>query len=296
MNPVIAVIVTLTGMVITAPAVAVEIDWSKVDQALGKPATVQPGGVHRFGLPRTDLRVSVDGIVLQPTFALGSWIAFVPTDDGAMAMGDLVLTENEVGAVMKRLVAGGVEITAVHNHLLRMSPAVFYMHVAGHGDAVKLAETLRAGLALSHTPWGAPSVLRTAAVIDLDTAAIDGMLGFKGVANAGVYQFSIPRTESITAAGLLIPPALGTATAVNFQATGGGRAAITGDFVLVAKEVDPVLKALTDAGIEVTALHSHMVDDSPHLFFMHFWANGDATALARQLRMALDLINVKRGP
>lgn len=220
----------------------------------------------------------------------------MPTDDGAMVMGDLVLTENEVGAVMKRLVAGGVEFTAVHNHLLRTSPAVFYMHVGGHGDAVKLAETLSAALALSHTQWGAPSMAPTAAAIDLDTAAIDGVLGFKGAVNGGVYQFAIPRTESVTAAGMVIPPALGTATAVNFQPTGGGRAAITGDFVLLGKEVNPVLKALTAAGIEVTALHSHMVDDSPHLFFMHFWASDDATALAKHLQAALDLMNVKRGP
>jgi uncharacterized protein DUF1259 len=296
MNRVVATIASLTGMVLTAPTGAAEIEWSKVDQAFGKPATIQPGGVHRFGLPRTDLRISVDGIVLRPTLALGSWIAFTPTGDGAMVMGDLVLTENEVSPVMKRLVAGGIEITAIHNHLLRSSPAVIYMHVGGHGDAVKLAETLRAGLALSQTPLAAPSVPPPAAAIELDTAAIDGVLGFKGVTNGGVYQFGIPRAEAVTAAGMVIPPSLGIAIAVNFQSTGGGRAAITGDFVLLAKEVNPVLTTLVGAGIEVTALHNHMVDDAPHLFFMHFWANEDAIALAKHLRAALDLINVKRGP
>jgi len=286
----------LVGTLFAASVGAVEIDWSTVDQAIGKASGIQPGGVHKWGLPRADLKITVDGVALKPTFALGSWIGFLPTDGDVMFMGDLVLTEEEVGPVMKRLIQGGVEITAVHNHLLRASPAVFYMHVGGHGDPVKLAETLRAGLALSHTPIGAPPAAPPPAVLDLDTAAIDAALGFKGTANGGVYQFGIPRVEVITEAGMVVPPALGTATAINFQPTGGGKAAITGDFVLLGREVNLVLRALRDSGIEVTALHSHMIDDSPHLFFMHFWANGDASVLARRLRVALDLINVKRGP
>jgi hypothetical protein len=277
-------------------AAAADIDWSRVDQAFGKPGAVQPGGVHKWGLPRSDLTITVDGVVLKPTLALGSWIAFQPTDSGAMFMGDLVLTGNEVSPVMKRLIAGGVEITAVHNHLLRTTPAVFYMHVGGHGDPVKLAETLRAGLALSGTPIGAPATSTPPAAIDLDIRAIEGALGFKGTANGGVYQFGIPRAEPITEGGMLVSAALGTATAINFQPTGGGKAAIAGDFVLLGQEVNRVLRNLRDNGIEVTALHSHMVDDSPHLFFMHFWANDDAVALAKHLRGALDLINIKRGP
>jgi hypothetical protein len=280
---------------VAAPAGATEIDWSKLDQSFGKPAAVLPGGVHKWGLPRTDLNITVDGIVLKPTLALGSWVAFLPTGDGAMFMGDLVLTESEVSPVMKRLIEGGVEITAVHNHLLRTSPAVLYMHVGGHGDPVQLAETLRAGLALSHTPIGAPAAAGPPAPVDLDTAAIESALGFKGTANAGVYQFGIPRAETITEGGMPVPPSLGTAIAINFQPTGGGKAAITGDFVLLGSEVNPVLKSLRASGIEVTALHSHMIDDSPHLFFMHFWANDDAAVLARHLRVALDLINIKRG-
>jgi hypothetical protein len=173
---------------------------------------------------------------------------------------------------------------------------VFYMHIGGHGDPVKFAETLRAGLALSHTPIGAVPAAALPAPIDLDTAAIDGILGFKGAANGGVYQFGIPRAEYITEAGIVVPPALGTAIAINYQPTGGGKAAITGDFVLLGNEVNPVLQTLRNNGIEVTALHSHMVDDSPHLFFMHFWANDNAVGLAERLRAALDLINVKRSP
>ena len=279
----------------SASAGAAAIDWSKLDQAFGKPAAVLPGGVHKWGLPRTDLKVSVDGVAIKPTLALGSWVAFMPTEGGAMFMGDLVLTEDEVSPVMKRLLEGGVEITAVHNHLLRTSPAVYYMHVGGHGDPVQLAQTLRAGLALSHTPVGAPTVAGPPATLDLDTAGIEGALGFKGAANGDVYQFGIPRAEEITEGGIPFPPSLGTAIAINFQPTGGGKAAITGDFVLLATEVNPVMKSLRASGIEVTALHSHMIEDSPHLFFMHFWANDDAVVLAGHLRTALDLINVKRG-
>jgi len=129
----------------------------------------------------------------------------------------------------------------------------------------------------------------------LDTAALEKVLGYKGTVNNGVYQFSIPRAEAISEGGMNVPPSMGTATALNFQPTGGGKAAITGDFVLLGSEVNPILKALREHGIEVTALHSHMIDDSPHLFFMHFWANDDAQRLARGLRSALDLANLKRG-
>jgi hypothetical protein len=290
-----ALIVAISGFALSTAAGAADIDWNKVDQALGKPGTNQPGGVHKFGLPRSDLKVTVDGVAIKPTLALGSWIGFLPMGNGAMFMGDLVLTENELSPVMKRLIEDGIEITAVHNHLLRTSPAVFYMHVGGQGDPVKLAQTLHAGLALSQTPFTAPAPAAAPPTIDLDTAAIDSALQAKGTINGGVYQFNIPRAEAITEAGMAIPPSLGTAIAINFQPTGGGKAAITGDFVLLGKEVNPVLKALRDHGIEVTALHSHMIDDSPHLFFMHFWANDDVTKLAQGLRAALDLANVKRG-
>jgi hypothetical protein len=290
-----ALIAAISGFALSTAAGAADIDWNKVDQALGKPGTNQPGGVHKFGLPRSDLKVTVDGVAIKPTLALGSWIGFLPMGNGAMFMGDLVLTENEVSPVMKRLIEDGIEITAVHNHLLRTSPAVFYMHVGGQGDPVKLAQTLHAGLALSQTPFAAPAPAAAPPTIDLDTEAIDSALQAKGTINGGVYQFNIPRAEAITEAGMAIPPSLGTAIAINFQPTGGGKAAITGDFVLLGKEVNPVLKALRDHGIEVTALHSHMIDDSPHLFFMHFWANDDVTKLTQGLRAALDLANVKRG-
>jgi len=295
MNRIAKGMTSLLALALCASASAAAIDWSKVDQALGKKGSDQPGGVHKYGLPRSDLNVTVDGVAIKPALALGSWLAFQPTTDGAMFMGDLVLTDTEISPVMQRLIEGGIEITAVHNHLLRTSVPVFYMHVGGHGDPVKLAETLHAGLALSTTPFGQSSPSQTPAPLELDTAAIEKILGYKGTANGGVYQFSIPRAEAVSEGGMAIPASMGTATALNFQPTGGGKAAITGDFVLLGSEVNPILKTLRQHGIEVTALHSHMIDDAPHLFFMHFWANEDAQRLAQGLRAAVDLANLKRG-
>jgi hypothetical protein len=286
---------TLIGLTITISAGAADYDWSKVDQAIGRKGTDQPGGVHKYSFPRSDLHVTVDGTAIKPALALGGWVAFQQMGSGAMLMGDLVLTDTEISPVMKRLIDDGVEITAIHNHLIRTSIPVFYMHVGGNGDAVKFAQTLNAALALSKTPLSAQPASSPPPPLDLDTASVEKTLGFNGKANGGVYQFSVPRAEAITERGMSVAPALGTAIAINFQPTGAGKAAITGDFVLLGSEVNPVLKTLREHGIEVTALHSHMIDDSPHLFFMHFWANDDAQKLAQGLRAALDHANVKRG-
>jgi hypothetical protein len=284
----------VTALAITSSAVAADFDWSKVDLAIGKKGADQPGGVHKFSFPRSDLKVSVDGVAIKPALALGSWVAFQPMGAEAMFMGDLVLTDTEISPVMKRLIDDGVEITAIHNHLLRTSTPVFYMHVGGHGDPVKFGQTLHAALALSQTPM-TQAAAAPATALDFDVGAIEKALAGKGNPNGGVLQFSVPRAESISEGGMSIPPSMGTAIAINFQPTGGGKAAITGDFVLLGSEVNPVLKALRQHGIEVTALHSHMIDDSPHLFFMHFWANDDAQKLAQSLRAALELANIKRG-
>ena len=293
MSRIVPWIACLPALALWVGAAAADIDWSKVDAALGKKGVDLPGGVHKYGLPRSDLSVTVDGAAIKPALALGSWLAFQPAGDDAMVMGDLVLTDTEISPVMQRLIEGGIEITAIHNHLLRTSIPVLYMHVGGHGDPVKLAQALHAGLALSKTPFTQPTP--SPVPVDLDTAAIEKTLGYKGTANSGVFQFSIPRAEAISEAGMQIPPSMGTATALNFQPTSGGKAAVTGDFVLLGSEVNPILKTLRQHGIEVTALHSHMIDDSPHLFFMHFWANDDAGRLAQGLRAAVDLANVKHG-
>jgi hypothetical protein len=231
--------------------------------------------------------VTLDGVQLKPALALGSWAAFQPTDHGILVMGDLVLLEREVNPVMSALLKSGLTVTALHNHLLGASPATMYMHIHGHGDPVALARAIRAALALTGTPLATPASAPHGAPLALDTAALDRLLGTAGKANGGVYQFGFPRPERILDGGMPVPASMGLATAINFQPSGPSRAVTTGDFVLRAEEVVPVMKALREGGIAVTALHNHLGDEQPRLFFMHFWGNGDAAALAATLRAAL---------
>src|SRR5215470_17362563 len=275
---------------IGSAASAQEIDWKKVDEAIGRSAAVVSGDVHRYGFPRSDLTVTLDGVTIRPALALGGWAAFKPIRGGAMVMGDLVLLDTEVNPVMAKLIENGIEITAVHNHVLRGNPGTYYMHISGHGDPVKLATAIRAGLAASKTPLTPPAAPASPPAIDLDTAQLDQIIGVKGQAVGGVYQFGVPRRDPVSESGTQLSPAgpTGVATAIGFQPTGGGKAAITGDFVLTGEEVNPVIKALRENGIEVTAIHSHMLTEQPRLIFMHFWANDDAVKLAKGLRAALD--------
>ncbi len=264
-------------------------DWAQIDEILGrKPAVTED--VHRYGFPRTDLTVTLDGVTIKPSLALGGWVSFKRTHDGAMAMGDVVLLESEINPVMLKMIAGGLEITAIHNHLLRASPATFYMHVAGHGDPAKLATVLHDALAESKTPLQVTPSSNPPSAVGLDTAQLDQIIGAKGKTNGGVYQFNVPRRDPVNEGGMQLTPAgaMGVAIGINFQPTGGGKAAITGDFVLTGDEVNPVVLALRTHGIEVTALHSHMLNEQPRLFFMHFWANDDAIKLAKGLRTALN--------
>jgi hypothetical protein len=273
----------------TGGAHAQAVDWQKVDEAFGRKPVVSDD-VHRYGFPRTDLNVTLDGVTIKPALALGGWVALKPAQGGAMVMGDLVLLETEINPVMLKLIEGGLDITAVHNHLLRANPATFYMHVGGHGDPAKMATVIRDALGASKTPLATPAPAGAPPAIDLDTAQLDQLIGAKGQANGGVYQFNVPRSDPTSEHGMVLAPVgpMGMAIAINFQPTGEGKAAITGDFVLAGDEVNPVLKALRANGIEVTALHSHMLDEQPRRFFMHFWANDDALKLARGLRAALD--------
>jgi len=264
--------------------------WTAVDDALGRTGSAQPGGVMKYSFPRSDLVVTVAGVTLKPALALGSWAAFRMIDASrAMLTGDLVLLESEVDPVMRALQAGGVEQTALHNHVLAESPHVMYMHIMGEGAPATLATTLRDALAKSATPLGAPAAAGSPVPSDLDTAAVAKALGVSGKLNGVVYQVSVPRSERILEHGHEITPAMGVATAINFQPTGAGRAAVTGDFVLLATEVNPVIRALTSHGIAVTAVHSHMLTETPRLFFMHFWANADAVTLAQGLHAALSV-------
>ncbi len=270
-------------------------DWAPVAKALGRSGAEMPGGVYRVGLGRSDLKVTLDGVQIKPPLALGSYLAFQKIGGDGMVMGDLVLTHEEVNPVMKKLVEGGIEITALHNHLLRSSPATMYMHFLGHGDPARLAAVLRTALSESKTPLAAPAAAGSPPPpLEIDAAAIERTLGAKGAANGGVYQFNIARAETIKESGMPVPIAMGSGIVINFQPTGGGKAAITGDFVLVAREVNPVLKTLRDHGIEITALHSHMLEEQPRLFFMHYWANDDAQKLAAGLKQALGKVNLAK--
>jgi hypothetical protein len=264
-------------------------DWKVVDDQLGRTGSAQPGGVYRVGLPRTDLHVTAGGTEIKPALALGGWLAFKQADHGAMVMGDLVLTEDEVAPVTAKLQSAGIQQTAIHNHVLHETPRVMYMHVEGHGDAAQLAKSLHDALAVTKLPAATPS--KPSELSGLDQNQIEQALGRQGKVHGGVLQVSVPRGEMITEDGMEIPPSMGTATALNFQPTGGGKAAITGDFVLIASEVNPVIRVLTDNGIAVTALHSHMLTESPRLFFMHFWANDDGVKLAKALHDALSKTN-----
>ena len=278
----------LGAMAFPAFATAAEIDWKKVDAALGKTAAVS-GEVHRYGLPRSDLHVTLDGVTIKPALALGGWVAFAPMHGEAMVMGDLVLLETEITPVMTKLLEGGLDITAVHNHILRASPATFYMHVGGHGDPEKLATAIRSALSASKTPFDPPATSSgPPPAIDLDTARLDQIMGVKGAAVGGVYQFAVPRRDPSVESGMPVSGPLGGANAINFQPTGSGKAAITGDFLVTGNEVNPLIRALRTGDIEVTAIHSHMLDEQPRMFFIHFWANDDAEKLARNVRTALE--------
>lgn len=287
----IAVILIFANVISTYAQQNAGNEWKPVEDALGRKGSPQPGDVYKFSMPRSDLRVTVAGTPIKAGLALGSWLGFKRMGNDAMVMGDLVLTESEVEPVMAKLQQEGIEQTALHNHLLHESPRVMYMHVEGHGDPAKLAAALKDALALTKTPAASTAAPAQEPKLDFETAQVDQALGRKGKNNNGVYQFSVARSEKINDMGTEVPPSMGTATAINFQPTGSGKAAITGDFVLLGKEVNPVIKALRENGIEVTAVHSHMLTEEPRLFFMHFWANDDAVKLAKGLKAALDKTN-----
>jgi hypothetical protein len=241
--------------------------WGDVEQAMGRSGQMQAGDVIKFAMPRKDLKVTLNGVAIKPGLALGSWAAFMRHGNEAMVMGDLVLTEDEIAPVMTKLQESGVHEAALHNHLLGESPHVMYMHLASHGDPVQIARAIHDALALTKTP--APDTSASSqpqADLGFDQKQVEQALGHTGKVNGGILQFSVPRAEPITDSGITIPPSMGVATAINFQPTGGGKAAITGDFVLLGSEVNPVIKALRDNAIQVTALHNHMLTEQPRLF------------------------------
>jgi Domain of Unknown Function (DUF1259) len=294
----LAILAVVSLLASTTPLRAAQPDWKAVEQALGKSGQLQDGDVFRVGMPRTDLSVTVKGVPVKAAFALGSYAAFKQVGDHAMVMGDLVLLDQEVPPVMSGLFSGGLEVTAVHNHVNEVSPHVMYMHYEGHGDAVQLARALRQALSASATPLGtptAPAAPAAAAAPTLDSKAIEQGLGRTGrEVGAGVYQVTVPRAEAITENGTPLLPAMGVVTALNFQPVADGKAAITGDFVLLDREVNPVARTLRQHGVDVTAIHNHGLLDTPRLFYMHFWAVDEPGKLATALKAALDQTNSRK--
>lgn len=265
--------------------------WKDVEQAMGRSGTLMPGDVLKFNMPRGDLNVKIDNVTVKPALALGSWVAFKNEGNRSMLMGDLVLTLDEINPVMQMLQGKGIEQTALHNHLLGESPRVMYMHISGHGDPVLMAMAVNDSLALTKTPVNASISAQPMNNSSLDTDMLNKTIGAKGKYNGGVYQFGIPRNETITDSGMVVPPSMGVATGINFQPLGNGNVAIAGDFVLTADEVNPVIKAMGDNNIIVTAVHNHMIYEEPRLFFLHFWATGDQSKLASGLKEALNQTN-----
>ena len=285
----------IVSLSLSLTLMAQENAWKDVDAAMGRTGQMQAGGVYKYSMSRRDLKVTKEGITIAPGLALGSWVAFQKMEDQAMLMGDLVLTEDEVEPVMLSLQEHGIEQTSIHNHLLGETPHIVYMHIEGHGNPVTLGKSVASALALTKTPMPAASTPPAApSPLSIDQPGVEKALDYTGKVNGGILQFSVPRSEKIVEGGMEIPPAMGTGTTINFQPTGQGKAAISGDFVLLATEVNPVLRALRHNGIEVTAMHNHMLGDEPHLYFMHFWANNDAVKLAHGLQAALDLTNSQK--
>jgi len=272
---------------------SVPAEWKQVEGAMGRAGQMQPGDVLKFSMPRSDLKVTLGEVTIKPGLALGSWVAFKRIGSEAMVMGDLVLIESEVNPVISKLQEGGISEAALHNHLIGESPRVMYLHVASQGEAAKMARAIHDALALTKTPGPSPQAA-SSGLLEINQKQIEQVLGKSGKVNGGILQFSVPRPEKINDDGTEIPSSMGVATAINFQPVGKNRAAITGDFVLIAREVNPVIKALRENGIKVTALHSHMLTEEPRLFFMHFWAVDDASTLARGLRSALNQISTAR--
>jgi len=274
------------------PPAAGALNTAGIDQALGLSGQMM-GDVYRVGMPRTDLSVTVHGIAIKPGFALGSWAAFRRAGARAVVHGDLVLAESEIDPVISKLEDAGIQITAVHNHLLGETPRVMYVHYWGEGEEAVLARNLRTALSASKTPFtAAPAPAAGAAPADpgFDADALQKALGKTGTVRGGVLAVSVPRPEKISMMGVDLTPAMGMATALNFQAAGNGKVAGTGDFVMIDSEVNPIVKALRAHNIGITSLHNHMLHGTPVLYFMHFWAEDTPQNVGAGLKAALDLL------
>ena len=269
------------------PAAPAGLDTAAIDKAIGRSGQAMPGDVYRVAFPRSDLKVSVGTVSVLPGMALGSWAAFKAAGASAVVHGDLVLLDSEINPVISTLQEHDFEITAVHNHLLNESPSVMYVHYWGRGNAAMLAQAVRDALGQSATPIATPTAPAAPAATTLPADDIQEAIGLRGTVTNGVLSLAQPRPETIQMMGVTLPPSMGMATSINFQSTSPGKVAATGDFVMVADEVNKVARALRANDISITALHNHMLHGTPELYFMHFWAEGDPKAVATGLKAAL---------
>ncbi len=265
-------------------------DWSAVEKVFGKKGNVQ-GDVFKITFPRSDIKAKIGDFPIAPGLALTSWIGMMKMGGATMMMGDLVLLDKEVAAVISKLLSENLQVTALHNHLVNETPAIKYIHFSGTGDAVKLALEIKSVIAITATPLRQPQ--SQTPPLNPDWSKVEAILGTSGKHNGNLLQYSFPRNEKLTESGMEMPAYMGMATGINFQMD-SARAAITGDFVLLADEVNPVVKALTENGITVTAIHNHMLFDNPRLFMLHFWAVDVPEKLAAGLKTALDKTNSKK--
>lgn len=277
-------------LLITNCSFAQQNDWSDVEKVLDKKGNVQDN-VFKITFPRSDLKVKVGDFDVAPGLAFTSWIGFMKMGNQTMMMGDLVLLDKEVAPVILKLISENLQITALHNHIVNETPAIKYIHFSGNGDAISLAGKIKSVFAVTGTPLTVPQTQNQSA--KPDWSKVEAILGTSGKLNGNLLQYSFPRNEKLTESGMEMPAYMGMATGINFQMT-ENKAAITGDFVLLADEVNPVAKALTDNGIQVTAIHNHMLYDNPRLFMLHFWAVDEPGKLAKGLKEALDKTNSKK--
>jgi hypothetical protein len=269
-------------------------NWTEIERVFGRKGSAKDD-VFKITFPRYDIKLKIGDFMVEPEIAMTSWIGFIKPgkdamgmDRNTMVMGDIVVLDQETGPVMAKFVALGLNVTAVHNHLVGEFPAIKYVHFSGMGDAVKLAESLKSILEVTSTPLNAPPIQD---IKDKpDWSRVMAIIGNSGHQNGKFLQYGFPRKDKLTDNGIDLSPYAGMSTGINFQMD-GNRAGVTGDFVLLADEVNPVVKALTENGITVTAIHNHMLYDNPRLFMLHFWGVNDPEKLAKGLKAALDKTN-----
>ncbi len=284
-------LIFIFGAVTLARAGQQGLDQDGIAHAMGKKGAAA-GDIYKVSFPRSDLQVKVGKVIIKPEFALTNWAGFIKSGDSAITYGDLVLLESEINPVISKLMEKGIEVAAVHNHLIYETPRIIYVHFMGYGNEVDLAKGLKEALALTGTPL--KSEAASPEVKSEMARQIENVLGYEGNMVSGVLHVNVPRNDvRVKIMEKEIPGSMGMNTPLNFQMD-SQKAAINGDFLLLADEVNPVIKALRDNGIEIASLHNHMLDEEPRVFFLHFWAYGDSVSLAKGLKAALDKTNIKK--